>query len=93
MDAPTVLQRAQAAHLRLVRFLYCDNGGIIRGKATHVHGLAHRMAEGIGQTLAMQAFASVDALAAVEGMGPVENFAWCPMLRPLLCCLMRPIAA
>lgn len=78
MDAPTVLQRAQAAHLRLVRFLYCDNGGIIRGKATHVAGLARRMAEGIGQTLAMQAFASVDALAAVEGMGPVGEFRLVP---------------
>ena len=74
MDSQTVLQRAAAAHLRLVRFLYCDNGGIIRGKATHVNGLARRMSEGIGQTLAMQAFASVDALAAVEGLGPVGEF-------------------
>jgi glutamine synthetase len=64
MDAHTVLQRAAEAHLRLVRFLYCDNGGIIRGKATHVNGLARRLSEGIGQTLAMQAFAGVDALAA-----------------------------
>lgn len=78
MDTATVLQRAQAAHLRLVRFLYCDNGGIIRGKATHVSSLARRMAEGIGQTLAMQAFASVDALAAVAGMGPVGEFRLVP---------------
>ena len=48
MDPHTVLQHAQAAHLRLVRFLYCDNGGIIRGKATHINGLARRMVEGIG---------------------------------------------
>jgi glutamine synthetase len=78
MDPQTVLQRAQASHLRLVRFLYCDNGGIIRGKATHINGLARRMVEGIGQTLAMQAFASVDALAAVEGMGPVGEFRLMP---------------
>jgi len=78
MDTQAVLQHAQAAHLRLVRFLYCDNGGIIRGKATHINGLARRMAEGIGQTLAMQAFASVDALAAVEGMGPVGEFRLVP---------------
>jgi glutamine synthetase len=78
MDAQTVLQRAQDARLRLVRFLYCDNGGIIRGKATHVNGLASRMAEGIGQTLAMQAFAGVDALASVEGMGPVGEFRLVP---------------
>jgi glutamine synthetase len=78
MDPHTVLQRAQAAHLRLVRFLYCDNGGIIRGKATHMNGLARRMAEGIGQSLALQAFASVDSLAAVEGMGPVGEFRLVP---------------
>ena len=46
MDAQTVLQRATEAHLRLVRFLACDNGGIIRGKATHVNGLARRMQRG-----------------------------------------------
>lgn len=78
MDAHTVLQRAAEAHVRLIRFLYCDNGGIIRGKATHVNGLARRMREGIGQTLAMQAFASVDALAAVEGLGPIGEFRLLP---------------
>jgi glutamine synthetase len=79
MDTQTVVQRAEAAHLRLVRFLYCDNGGIIRGKSTHVSGLARRMSEGIGQTLAMQAFASVDAIApGVEGMGPVGEFRLVP---------------
>ena len=78
MDAHTVLQRATEAHVRLVRFLYCDNGGIIRGKATHVNGLARRLTEGIGQTLAMQAFAGVDALATVAGMGPVGEFRLIP---------------
>src|SRR5689334_13629749 len=78
MDPQMVLQRAQEAHLRLVRFLYCDNGGIIRGKSTHVQGLGHRMFEGIGQTLAMQAFAGVDVLAAVEGMGPIGEFRLVP---------------
>ncbi|HEU5368455.1 MAG TPA: glutamine synthetase family protein [Ktedonobacterales bacterium] len=78
MDAQTVLLRAEEAHLRLVRFLYCDNGGIIRGKSTHVNSLASRMFEGIGQTLAMQAFAGVDALASVEGMGPVGEFRLVP---------------
>ena len=78
MDSQSVLRHAQEARLRLVRFLYCDNGGIIRGKATHVNGLASRMFEGIGQTLAMQAFAGVDALASVEGMGPVGEFRLAP---------------
>ncbi len=74
----TVLQRAQEAHLRLVRFMYCDNGGIIRGKATHVQGLERRMAEGIGQSRAMQAFAGMDMLAAVEGLGPIGEFRLVP---------------
>ena len=77
-DAQTVARHAEQAGLRLVRFLYCDNGGIVRGKATHAHGLARRMLEGIGQSLAMQAFASFDALAPVEGMGPIGEFRLVP---------------
>ena len=78
MDRETVLRTAQEQQLRLVRFMYCDNGGILRGKATHVSGLERRMAEGIGQSLAMQAFAAVDALAPVAGMGPVGEFRLAP---------------
>jgi glutamine synthetase len=80
MDRETVLRAAQEQQLRLVRFMYCDNGGILRGKATHVSGLERRMAEGIGQSLAMQAFAGVDALASVAGMGPVGEFRLVPDL-------------
>lgn len=78
MEKQEVLQRAQDAQLRLVRFLYCDNGGIIRGKATHAAKLASRMDEGIGQTLAMQAFTGVETLASVPGMGPVGEFRLVP---------------
>ena len=78
MGKQEVVQRAQDAHLRLVRFLYCDNGGIIRGKTTNAAKLASRMEEGIGQTLAMQAFTGVETLAAVAGMGPVGEFRLTP---------------
>ena len=78
MDTKTVVEHAEADGLRLVRFLYCDNGGIIRGKATHVSGLARRMVEGIGQSLALQAFAGVDALVPVPGLGPVGEFRLVP---------------
>ncbi|GCE24789.1 glutamine synthetase [Dictyobacter alpinus] len=78
MDTRDVIQQAQAAKIRLVRFLYCDNGGIIRGKATHTQKLANRMRGGIGQTLAMQAFTGVETLASVEGMGPVGEFRLLP---------------
>ncbi len=78
MNIQDVVQQARTADLRLVRFLYCDNGGIIRGKATHAAKLASRMREGIGQTLAMQAFTGVESLASVEGMGPVGEFRLIP---------------
>lgn len=78
MDRDAIAQLAREAHLRLVRFMYCDNGGIIRGKATHVNSLEQRMEEGIGQSLAMQAFASIDQLAPVPGMGPVGEFRLVP---------------
>src|SRR5579864_5175759 len=78
MKIQDVVQRAQAMNLRLVRFLYCDNGGIIRGKTTHASKLATRVSEGIGQTLAMQAFTGVETLASVEGMGPIGEFRLIP---------------
>lgn len=78
MNAQDVVRQAQNADLRLVRFLYCDNGGIIRGKTTHASRLASRMREGIGQTVAMQAFTGVESLAAVDGMGPVGEFRLIP---------------
>ncbi len=78
MNAQDVVEQAQIANLRLVRFLYCDNGGIIRGKATHASKLSTRITEGIGQTLAMQAFTGVESLASVEGIGPVGEFRLTP---------------
>jgi glutamine synthetase len=68
----------QEAGLRQVRFLYCDNGGLIRGKSTHVSSLAGRMACGIGLTVAMQAFSAQDELAPVPGMGPVGEMRLVP---------------
>src|SRR6266699_6576365 len=78
MNAQDVIQQVRNADLRLVRFLYCDNGGIIRGKATHASKLATRISEGIVQTLAMQAFTGVESLADVAGMGPIGEFRLIP---------------
>ncbi|GCF10569.1 glutamine synthetase family protein [Dictyobacter arantiisoli] len=78
MNAHEIIEQTQAANIRLVRFLYCDNGGIIRGKATHAYKLASRLHEGIGQTLAMQAFTGVETLASVAEMGPVGEFRLMP---------------
>jgi glutamine synthetase len=56
---------------RLVRFLYADHGGIIRGKAAGTAQLQERVESGIGHTVAMMAMSMLDHLQSVEGMGPV----------------------
>jgi glutamine synthetase len=71
MTPEQVVQAARDAGVRLVRFLYCDNGGVIRGKLTHSDGLAGRLQGGIGLTVAMQAFTMLDGLEPFKGMGPV----------------------
>ena len=65
------LTRAQADDLSLIRFLYVDHGGIIRGKAATRQFLPHRIASGIGHTVAMMAMSMLDTLQPVDGMGPV----------------------
>lgn len=69
MTPEEVIVACRQAGVRLVRFLYCDNGGVIRGKSAHVERLAERIRGGIGLTVAMQAMNSLDQLQPVEGMG------------------------
>lgn len=71
MTPEQILQRAQEANVKLVRFLYCDSGGTIRGKATALSGLLGRMSDGMGLTVAMMAMNSLDQLQPCEGMGLV----------------------
>ncbi|HLG61374.1 MAG TPA: glutamine synthetase family protein [Ktedonosporobacter sp.] len=78
MNAHDVLTQARSANLRLVRFVYCDNGGVIRCKATHVSKLPTRIHEGIGHCYALAAWTGADTLASVEGMGPVGEFRLVP---------------
>src|ERR1700683_122790 len=67
----TVMGRTSQEQIRLVRFLYADHGGIIRGKASGTGQLRERMASGIGHTVAMMAISILDQLQPVAGMGPV----------------------
>ena len=74
MDAEAisrVVQQADDAGAELIRFLYVDHGGVVRGKSTSRSTLERRMTSGIGLTLAMQAMNMLDELQPVEGMGPV----------------------
>jgi glutamine synthetase len=73
-----LVAQAEASGLRLVRFLYCDNDGIIRGKAAGIANLKERLETGIGLTVAMQAFTMLDHLAGVDGMGPVGEIRLVP---------------
>jgi glutamine synthetase len=73
-----VVARCEAAGVRLVRFLWCDNGGIVRGKLVPTEHLTERMRTGVGLTVAMQAMSSLDALQPVPGMGPVGEVRMVP---------------
>ena len=76
--ADRVTETARKGRVRLVRFLYTDNGGVTRGKSTHIDRLRSRINDGIGLTVAMQAMNMLDQLAAVEGMGPVGEIRLIP---------------
>ena len=65
------LAKAASSDLELIRFLYADHGGVIRGKATSAAFLPERIESGIGHTVAMMAMTMLDSLQPVAGMGPV----------------------
>jgi glutamine synthetase len=100
--ARDAIARAQVADLELVRFLYADHGGIIRGKAAATHFLPERIASGIGHTVAMMAMTMLDTLQPVPGMGPVGEvrikpdpatfveLPYAPGAGAMLCDLVRP---
>jgi glutamine synthetase len=73
-----VVGESDRAGLELVRFLYVDHGGVVRGKATSRATLADRMSSGIGLTVAMQAMNMLDELQPVDGMGPVGEIRLVP---------------
>jgi glutamine synthetase len=69
--ARRVLERAEIEGIELIRFLYADHGGVIRGKAASRSRLAERLNTGIGHTVAMMAMNMLDQLQEVEHLGPV----------------------
>ena len=78
MTPDQIVALAQERGVQLVRFLYCDNGGVIRGKSTHVESLARRMHSGIGLVKGMQSFTSLDTLAPDASYGPVGEIRLIP---------------
>ncbi len=51
-DEAALLQRVADDRLRLLRFLYCDPSGVIRGKQVHAARLAGTVQAGLGLTRA-----------------------------------------
>ncbi len=80
MNLDDVLTQVHAHDTQFVRFLYCDNGGVIRGKSAYYPTLPDRLVSGIGLTVAMQAMNSLDQLQEVDGMGPVGEVRLVPDL-------------
>ncbi len=97
MNNADVLQRAHAAGIQFVRFLYCDHSGITRAKVIHVAHLADKLHEGLGLTRAQMAMNLLEQLVDVEGMEPVgeirlvpdaETFSilpWTPSSASIIC--------
>lgn len=60
MTGEELVSQARQDGVKLVRFLFCDSGGLIRGKAAHINVLASRLVSGIGLTPAQQAMNMFD---------------------------------
>jgi len=57
--------------VRLVRFLYGDPSGVVRGKQVHAARLPEALSSGLGLTRAQNALNLLDDLVPVDGMEPV----------------------
>ncbi len=67
-----ILKSLDAAGIRFVRILWCDNANIIRGKAVHRGTLSEYLKHGVGISAAQQAIPVMyDAPADGSGLGPV----------------------
>ncbi len=75
-----ILARCRSAKVQLVRFLYCGNDSVIRGKACHTQFLNSYLRSGIGLTVAMQSFNMLDQLAPEGSFGPVGEIRLVPDL-------------
>ncbi len=73
-----IVRECRAAKIQLVRFLYCGNDGVIRGKACHTRFLPSYLESGIGLTVAMQSFNMLDQLVAEGSFGPVGEIRLTP---------------
>src|SRR5215475_1399249 len=76
----SILARCKSDDVQLVRFLYCGNDSVIRGKACHTRFLSSYLRSGIGLTVAMQSFNMLDQLVPEGSFGPVGEIRLVPDL-------------
>jgi glutamine synthetase len=75
-----ILGKCRAAKTHLVRFLYCGNDSVIRGKACHTRFLPSYLESGIGMTVAMGSFNMLDQLVPEGSFGPAGEIRLSPDL-------------
>lgn len=80
MTPQEILARVDQDSPALIRFLYCDNANIIRGKATTTPTLKDFLEAGIGLTVAMQGFTPTERIATDASVGPVGEVRLIPDL-------------
>jgi glutamine synthetase len=71
MDIDEILTVVNEERIRLIRYLYCDPAGVIRGKTVTASQLPFKITEGVGLTKAQHAVNLFEDLIPVEGMEPV----------------------
>lgn len=71
MNSNEVLADVDESNIRLIRFLYCDPAGVIRGKTVHASQFESKLSEGVGLTRAQNAVNLFEELIQVDGMEPV----------------------
>jgi glutamine synthetase len=95
-----LVQRAERAGTRIIRFQFCDYSGIVHAKAVHVSILERKLSEGIGSTLAQTALNVRDELIDIAEMPPVgevrivpdpatySELPWAPGVAAVMCDLV-----
>jgi len=78
MTPEQLVERIKHDDISLVRFLYCDNANIVRGKAALAATLPNFLEAGIGLTVAMQGFTMTERIASDASVGPVGEIRLVP---------------
>ena len=62
MNPNEIARKLRASDVQLVRFLYCDFGGVIRGKAVAPERIVNHIGDGLGLANAMLSMTSLDVI-------------------------------